>query len=75
MESFKNTLGVGAEKIAEEIQINTQKEMSQVFDFIYNHSSQKEVYEWLRNLQFKAWDEDDYQFYVDKRYYMNSFKG
>ena len=73
MESFKNTLGVGAEKIAEEIQVNTQKEMSQVFDFIYNHSSQKEVYEWLRNLQFQSWNENMEEFYWDKRAYMNSY--
>ena len=75
MENFKYTLSVGAEKIAEEIQVSNQKEMSEVFNFIYSGASPQEIYEWLRNLQFKAWDEDDYQFYVDKRYYMNSFKG
>ena len=73
MEKFKNTLGVGAEKIAEEIQIDIQKEKSDVFNFIYNHSSQKEIYEWLRNLQFQAWDENDAEFYWDKRAYMNSY--
>ena len=60
---------------SEEIQVSNQKEMSEVFNFIYSGASPQEIYEWLRNLQFKAWDEDDYQFYVDKRYYMNSFKG
>ena len=36
MERFKNTLSVGAEKIAEEIQVSNQKEMSEVFNFIYS---------------------------------------
>ena len=58
MENFKNTLSVGAEKIAEEIQVSNQKEMSEVFNFIYSGASPQEIYEWLRNLQFKAWDED-----------------
>jgi len=65
MESFKNTMQVGAEELS------IEKERSEVFDFIYKMSSQKEIYEWLRNLQFQAWDEDDYQFYIDKRAYMN----
>tara|TARA_B100000470_G_scaffold221767_1_gene213118 strand:- start:7560 stop:7763 length:204 start_codon:yes stop_codon:yes gene_type:complete len=67
MEKFKNTIEKGIQE--------TIKDQHDVFNFIYTMSSQKEIYEWLLNLQLRAWDEDDYQWYIDRRAYMNSDRG
>ena len=59
MENFKNTLSVGAEKIAEEIQVSNQKEMSEVFNFIYSGASPQEIYEWLEDASDSHYHEMD----------------